>query len=291
MLTTTMTADKNLRPTAPLNLPATIPAQETRAFDFLHDWLANYLGLHFSASKHLSLYRRLSSLCGKLGFADLNELAQHLKANDLPHLPAELARITSINHSFFFREPDVLQFFQARILPTLPPGERWRLWSAAAASGEEAYTLAILLSETLSLPVALQQAAILGTDISYPMIEQAERGVYAEQKLELVGEPLRRRYFQPAGAGQWQLQPSLRSMCTFRRMNLNSRPWPFQQSFHVVFCRNVLYYFRPPIQLVLVERIYDLVAPGGWLITSVTETLHGMPTRWQSVMTGVYWKG
>jgi chemotaxis protein methyltransferase CheR len=283
-------SEKRLSPPPYGSLPA-IPAGEARAFEYLQDWVATFLGLHFAANKHVSLYRRLSGLCIKLGLSDLNDMAQHLKAADLPNLPAELARSTSTNHSFFFREPEVLRFFRERIIPSLPEGERWRLWSAAAAGGEEAYTLAILLSEVLSLPVALQQAAILGTDISYPMIEHAEHGVYAAQKLELVDEPLRRRYFQPAGAGQWQVQPNLKPMCTFRRMNLNSRPWPFQQLFHVVFCRNVLYYFHTSTQLELVERLYDLVAPGGWLVTSVTETLHGMPTRWRPVMTGIYWKG
>lgn len=274
-----------------LNLLTAIPADETTAFEFLRGWLTTYLGLHFSASKDLNLYRRLSSLCGKLRLTDLNDLAQHLKANDLPRLPAELAHIASTNHSFFFRELEVLQFFQAQILPALPGGEDWRLWSAAAASGEEAYTLAILLSEALGLPAALQRAAILGTDISYPMVEQAERGIYIEQKIERVPEPLRRRYFQPASAGRWQVLPGLKPMCTFRRMNLNRRPWPFQQLFHVVFCRNVLYYFSPPVQLELIERIYDIVVPGGWLVTSVTETLYGMPTRWRGVMTGIYRKG
>jgi len=286
----TMTTERN-RGAAFSPIPAAIPAAEAQAFESLRDWLDVHFGLHFSTGKRLSLYRRLCHLCGKLGLADLNDLAQHLEANDLPRLPAELARISSTNHSFFFREPEVLRVFEARIIPSLPEGGQWRVWSAAASSGEEAYTTAIILGERLGLPAAQQQVAILGTDISYLMIERAERGLYSEQKIEQVTDALRRRYFQPAGAGQWQVQPGLKQMCTFRRMNLNSRPWPFQQQFHVVFCRNVLYYFDQPTQMELVERLYDVIVPGGWLITSVTESLHWMTTRWRAVTTGVYHKG
>jgi chemotaxis protein methyltransferase CheR len=84
--------------------------------------------------------------------------------------------------------------------------------------------------------------------------------------------------------------PMIKPMCTFRRMNLNNTPWPFQNQFHVVFCRNVLYYFDRPLQQELVERIYDHTLPGGWLITSVTETLYWAKTRWQTITTGVYRK-
>jgi chemotaxis protein methyltransferase CheR len=116
-------------------------------------------------------------LCFKIGLYDLNELATHLKLKDLPDLPAEVARVTSTNHSFFFREPEVLNYFKQKVIPTLPDNNKWRIWSAASAAGEEAYTLAIMLAETLGVNQALSQAAILGTDISYPMITQAEQGI------------------------------------------------------------------------------------------------------------------
>jgi chemotaxis protein methyltransferase CheR len=267
-----------------------IPQEEMEAFRYLCEWISSYTGLHFPGNKHLNLYRRLNNLCLKLGLLDLNEMVQHLKLQDQPELPAEIARVTSTNHSFFFRENDVLEIFKKQIIPSLPVDSRWRIWSAAAAGGEEAYTLAIILSETLGISQALNQVSILGTDISYPMITHAENGIYHKQKLEIVSEALLKRYFQPHSADQWKLLPMIKPMCTFRRMNLNSAPWPFQNQFHVVFCRNILYYFDRPLQQELVERIYDITLPGGWLVTSVTETLYWAKTRWRTISTGVYRK-
>ena len=267
-----------------------IPDQERASFDYLCEWISINTGLHFPHGKHMNLYRRLENLGFKLGFADLNEMAQHLKLKDLPGLPDEVARVTSTNHSFFFRESDVLDFFKRTIIPALPSEARWRIWSAAAAGGEEAYTLAIILSETLGINQALAQTAILGTDISYPMITQAEQGTYHKQKLEMVNEVILKRYFQQVDADNWAIAPMLKPLCTFRRMNLNSMPWPFSNQFHVVFLRNILYYFNRDLQQDLVERIYDATLPGGWLITSVTETLYWAKTRWRPVATGIYQK-
>ena len=267
-----------------------IPGAEMASFEYISGWIGFNTGLHFPPNKQMSLYRRLTSLCFKQGLSDLNELASHLKLKDLPDLPSEVAQVTSTNHSFFFREQDVLDFFKSKVIPTLPEGCNWRIWSAAASSGEEAYTLAIILSEMIGINQALVQAAILGTDISYPMIAEAEHGMYHKQKLEQVREVILRRYFHQEDADHWSILPALKPMCTFRRMNLNNYPWPFQNQFHVVFLRNVLYYFDRPLQQELVECIYDITLPGGWLITSVTETLYWAKTRWSAIAAGVYRK-
>jgi chemotaxis protein methyltransferase CheR len=205
-------------------------------------------------------------------------------------LAGEVAREVSTNHSYFFREEKVLRFFRNRILPTLPAEDRWRFWSAACASGEEVYTLAIILAEVLGFVPAQNQAAILGTDIDHRMIGQAEQGMYGEQELEKIPKNLRKRYFRQADPGQWRVHPNLRQMCTFRRLNLMSGSWPFRHSFHVILCRNVLYYFDTEHQRDLAERLYDVTLPGGWLITSVTEPVQSLKTRWQPVASGAYRK-
>ena len=287
MTNATMT-DQNS--TACISSQDNIPGSDLEAFEYLSKWIGIYTGLHFPVNKHINLYRRLISLCQRLDFKNLNEMAEHLQRQDIPGLPAELARVTSTNHSFFFRENEILDFFRNRILPTLPADSPWRIWSAAAASGEEAYTLAIIMAEELGLSQALNRVAILGTDISYPMITQAEEGIYHKQKLEVVNPATLKHYFKPGNPDQFSIMPWIKPMCTFRRMNLKSTPWPFQNQFHVIFCRNILYYFDHALQLEIVERMYDYTLPGGWLVTSVTENLKKSPTRWRSITTGVYRK-
>ncbi len=263
---------------------------EQRYFEAIRRWVYDYTGIYYPERKSLLLYHRLRKLCHRLGIPGLKELADHLRRRDFPGLASELACAVSTNHSYFFREPAVLRVLREQILPALPGQEKWRFWSAACAGGEEAYTVAIILAETLGLSRAQAQAAILGTDIDYSMIRLAEQGVYTEQKLEQVPPPLLKRYFKPVGVREWRIDPGLQRMCTFRRLNLMSAPWPFKNRFHIILCRNVLYYFDPEHQRDLLERLYEATLPGGWLLTSVTEPVQSLCTRWRTVASGVYRK-
>ena len=265
-------------------------AGEERYFESLRRWVYDRTGLYYPERKHLLLYNRLQKLCLRHGIPGLKELDRHLRKRDLPGLEKEVAHAVSTGHSYFFREERVFHFFREHILPTLPTTGRHRLWSAASASGEEAYTMAIVLTESLGFVRARERTAILGTDIDRVMVQQAERGVYPEQRLENVPVHLRPRYFRRVGPGQWGVVSGLKEMCTFRRLNLMSSPWPFKSRFHVVLCRNVLYYFDVEHQRDLAERLYDATAPGGWMLTSVTEPVQSLKTRWSTVTTGVYRK-
>jgi chemotaxis protein methyltransferase CheR len=273
-----------------LQLETTVPAEEKPYVDSIREWIFSHTGLHFGEKKYFTLYRRLQTVCWRMGLANLQELDRQLREPGSSQLAVQVVCAVSTNHTFFFRELEVLQQIQTRIVPRLPPNEEWRIWSAAAASGEEAYTLGILLAEALGLEYALQKVSILGTDISHPMIDLAEHGVYDANRMELAPPDLVKRYFEPVGLGQWRVIPALKQMCTFRRMNLQSMPYPFKNPFHVIVCRNVLYYFAVPEQKRLVEEMYDWTAPGGWLITSVTETLSGQSTRWRKVDVGLFRK-
>ena len=245
-----------------LQLETTVPAEEKPYVDSILEWIFNHTGLHFGEKKYFTLYRRLQTVCWRMGIPSLQEMDRRLCEQGSSQLAVHVVCAVSTNHTFFFRELEVLQQIQQRILPQLPRDGTWRVWSAAAASGEEAYTVGILLAEALGLEHALQQVAILGTDISHPMIEQAEHGVYDPGRIELVPPDLVRRYFEPVGLGQWRVIPALKPLCTFRRMNLQSMPFPFKNPFHMILCRNVLYYFDVPQQKRVVEEMYDWTVPG-----------------------------
>jgi len=264
--------------------------EEMEHFESIRQWVYNHTGLHFPPRKHLSLYQRLKKLCWELDISGLAELDRHLQQRDFPNLPVRIACAVSTNHTYFFREREMMQFFREEIIPTLPPLEPWRIWSAAAASGDEAYSLALILADTLGLERAQTQTAILGTDISQTALQQAEQGICVERRLEKVPAHLRLQYFHAVGLGQWAIDPAIKKMCTFRRLNLMRVPWPFQNRFHVIFSRNVLYYFSRPDQEKLLQRMYEQAEPDGWLITSVTESLWQMDVQWQLVTTGVYRK-
>ncbi len=267
-----------------------IPRKETKALESIRDWVFTHTGLNYPQRKRGILYSRLQSLCYRLGIADIIEMERLLSEGNADWLATEVARAVSTNYTFCFRERETVDFLRMHSLPGLPSAEPWRIWSAAASSGEEAYSVAILLLEALGQEQARQKAAILGTDITYRMIEQAEAGVYPGQRLETVSRDLLYRYFEQTPSKTWQVSAPLRQMCTFRRLNLMSHPWPFRQPFQIIFCRNIFYYFDKNEQIDLAERLYDAAAPGGWLLTSVTETFYAMPVRWERVLAGVWRK-
>lgn len=254
----------------------------------ISDWLYKRSGLVYPEKKKSLLMHRMHKVCATHKISNVRLLVENLE-NGIDNT-TELAVIhaASTNHTYFFREHQVLDFFKDTILPELPNDAR--VWSAAASTGDEAFTIAMLAAEARGLVWAKNNLAILGTDISNVVIEHAEKAVYGGSHLDKVSSELLRRYFTPAGAEQFTVKDDLREFCTFRRMNLTINPYPFQRAFHVVFCRNVLYYFDRDVQREVVEAIYDVTEPGGWLLTSVTVSLRGLGSRWVPVDTGIYRK-
>lgn len=255
----------------------------------LRDWLHQRSGMNYPEKKKLLLINRMQRVCERYGIADLGTLADSLIAGCNQDLQYAVLHAASTNHTYFFREPQVLNYFKDMILPTLPEAGA-RIWSAAASTGDEVYTLAIIAAEMRGIDWATRKLAILGSDISDVVIAHAEAGVYGSSHIAQMPGSFLKRYFNPVGLDQYRIQNELRRSCTFRRLNLKSSPYPFQKSFHVVFCRNVLYYFDRAQQREVVDAIYDVTEPGGWLLTSVTMSLRELGSQWIPVQSGVYRK-
>lgn len=276
-----------VRPTAP---PLALSPDEMGGFETLRGWLNDRCGIHYPDHKRELLVQRLGRVLRVHGIASMALLARRVVVEGQHDIQLAVMHAASTNHTYFFRELAVLDQFRDEILPSLRGRSEYRLWSAACSSGDEAYTMAIIIAETEGLS-ALRRTQILGTDISAPVVERAEQGIYGQRQLEYVPRDILARYFRPVGIGQFQVIPELRACCTFRRMNLMTRPYPFKRPFQAVFCRNVLYYFDKPDQAATVDAMYDVTEPGGWLVTSVTENLRELSTRWRIVGSGIARKG
>jgi chemotaxis protein methyltransferase CheR len=272
-----------------LNESYELPVSDETGYQRIRQWLHERAGIFFDHKKKHLLLHRLQRVCERYGFSGLNELERCVVDESRNEVVSAVMHAATTNHTYFFREPQVLDYFGDTILPTLPQ-DSVRLWSAAASTGDEAYTLAILAAERRGRAEAGRSVAILGTDISAPVIAHAESGIYGGSHLEQTPKRLVERYFEPVGIEQYRVADDIRRMCTFRRLNLKIRPYPFRKSFHVVFCRNVLYYFDKSHQRSVVEALYEVTEPGGWLITSVTVSLRDLDTRWTSVTSGIYRK-
>lgn len=255
----------------------------------IRGWLVQRCGIHFPEHKMDQLRQRLAKVQRDFAVADLSDMAGRLMSNASLDLQLAVMHAASTNHTYFFREPEILSDFRTRILPGLASRDEIRIWSAACAGGDEAYTIAILIAETLG-PAALRRTAILGTDLSAPVIREAEAATYSENRLEHVPFDILSRWFEPQGAGRHRLRADIRQACTFRQMNLKSMPFPFRKTFQAVFCRNVLYYFERDDQIATLRALHDVTEPGGWLVTSVTENVRDHAAPWQPVANGIFRK-
>lgn len=253
-------------------------------------WLNKHCGLHFGDADLDVMGQRLGRVVEQFGLVTLEHLAEEMEGGRNDEVRAAVIHAASTNHTYFFREMDTLNIFRDRILPSLESQPEIRIWSAAASTGDEAYTCAMLAAEVMQLSMAADRVKILGTDISGPVIGVAEAATYRSTNLEYVPQLIKARYFDADRDGRFRVVDQIRNMCTFRRMNLKTRPYPFQKKFDIVFCRNVLYYFQPSTQREVLEAIYDVTQPNGWLLTDVSFTLRDLGLSWSTVASGVHRK-
>jgi len=232
------------------------------------------------------LLKRLRTL-GVNSFGDYLTLLEGRKAAlEIPHL----VDVITTNKTGFFREDDHFAFLQTEVLPQIR-NNRVRIWSAACSSGEEPYTMAMVLKESFT-GLDRRDVRILATDISSRMIERAKKGIYAADAVRDVPQPYLGRYFLRV---RWkdevcyQIQESLRSMIAFARLNL-MEPWPMKGPFDVIFCRNVMIYFDRPTQEKLVNRFWDLLASGGYLFVGHSEGLSGVSHQFRHIRPAIYRK-
>ena len=256
---------------------------------WIQKWIHERTGIWFSANKLPILEQGLNLLCMKYGFSLFSELRDHLEADLNIEMVNEMIDVATTNHTHFYREIQTIEYFIENISPDLMD-KGLRLWSAAASSGEELYTIVLMLVAKYGVEKVKRSCQLLGTDLNRKVLEKAEDGIYPMLRLEGVPKNLIESWFSPAGLDLWALDPMICRLCMFRTLNLLSPRWPFTKKFHIVFLRNVLYYFDRQTQEIVLRKLYDAVEPGGWLITSVTESISNLDVPWQRISAGIYTK-
>ena len=204
----------------------------------------------------------------------------------------EMINAITTNKTDFFREAHHFQFLTEQVFPKLRQGKtrRLRLWSAAAATGEEAYSLAMTAREAFA-DSPDWDIKILATDIDTRVLAHAHEGVYTVEQASHIEPGLLRRYFLK-GHGECEnrvrAKPVLKTLLRFRQLNLLDEPWPMRAPFDVIFCRNVLIYFDKATQRRLLERLTTMLSPGGFLMLGHAEAVHGFDHLYRAVGHSIY---
>ena len=259
-------------------------------------WLASLVrartGITLGPHKHEMIQARLTRRLRQLGLASLAEYRSLLDGPDGSEEMDNLVNALTTNLTRFFREPHHFEHLAETLTglaTTKPPQadgrKRLRLWSAGCSSGEEAYSMAMTVAATLR-PLADWDARILATDLDTAMIARARAGLYPRPQAGLVPERYR-PLIEAAGPDHFRPLPTVRALVTFKMLNLITG-WPMRGPFDAIFCRNVSIYFDRPTQRHLVDRMADLLTPGGHLYLGHSETLLGLSERFQPAGRTVY---
>ncbi len=254
-------------------------------FDLLAHLVKQRSGLVLTRDKAYLLESRLIPVARKFDLKDLDDLARAVRDKRDEKLATAITEAMTTNETFFFRDQKPFDQFRKIILPHMLKAraarKSLRVWSAAASTGQEAYSLAMILAEEAA---KLQgwKVDIIGTDLSAEVIEKAKEGFYNQFEVQR-GLPVTMlmKYFRQEGE-KWQISEKIRSMVQYRAMNLLA-DWGGIGPFDVVFCRNVLIYFDPPTKSRMLERIAGLMPPDGVLFLGGAEAVLGLTSRFKNM--------
>ena len=252
-------------------------------------------GISLADSKRELVYSRLARRLRQRQLQRFGDYCDLLETGDDEAELREFVNALTTNLTSFFREPHHFEYLGAELLPALVRARsfghrRIRIWSAGCSTGEEPYSIAMVIRETL--PAVGWDVKILATDLDSNVLATAERGVYEWNRVKDLPETRLRRWFQKgrnAQAGWVRAAPALRDLITFRQLNLMD-DWPMRGPFDLIFCRNVVIYFDKPTQRVLFERFADLLIEQGHLFVGHSESLFKVTERFAPLGKTIYRK-
>lgn len=268
-----------------------IPLPEFRELAKL---IAVNFGIKVGENKITLVTGRIHPMMEKYGFANHRECLDAIKSDPTGQLLSELANRISTNHTAFYREDAHFAMLREKVLPEIATAKAGsgnrdlRIWCAACATGEEAYTILFTLLKFLGFDYGNWRAGVLATDISAEALKIAQRGVYTRQRLEPVPRDVLNLYFNQIDADSFEVKPEIRKEVTFRRLNLINDTYPFKRSFDIIFCRNVMIYFTRAIRMRLMSRLHDWLEPGGVLFVGHSESLVGTHSGFDYLAPAVY---
>lgn len=241
-------------------------------------------GIHFDESRERFLSVRVREHMHERGYTRVNELLRAVRKTNVEY-DSLLERMLTQETSFF-RYPAVFEAFEKRVLPEIHVSKFWknprtlRVWSAGCSTGEEPYSIAITIADSLSFADAWN-VEILATDVGKLALKNAEKGIYSGRSLGSVNEKQLAAHFTKV-ENKFHVKPRLKKMISFAPMNLAAPVYVGRMD--LIFCMNVLIYFSEERRRDLVQRFYDTLEPGGYLFLGHSESISKMPVKFQAIV-------
>ncbi|HEY8462788.1 MAG TPA: protein-glutamate O-methyltransferase CheR [Bacillota bacterium] len=267
----------------------TITAKE---FEQIVAYVKESYGLNLAEKKHL-LEGRFQQVLQQLNFTSFTEYFDYLKQDKSGAAVVDFINKITTNHTFFMREADHFYFFRDQVLPHLERTVKdrdLRIWSAGCSSGEEPYTLAMIMADYFKNRKYLWDTRILATDISRKVLTIASEGVYSREQVTVLPEQWQKDYFVKCDSEHYRVANSIHREVVFRAFNLTNPVFPFKKKFHVIFCRNVMIYFDVSTKQELLRKFYEHTEPGGYLFIGHAESISHDQSLYRYIKPAVYRK-
>lgn len=275
----------------------TIPRLKEIEFTQIAALVYDRFGIHLSDQKRSLVEGRLAKRLRDLHLSNFTDYMNYLHLDRSGGELTEFINRITTNHSFFYREKDHFEFIAKTILPDIKrqlsrtPSYPLRIWSAGCSSGDEVYTVAMVIREFFGDRFQAIDCGLLATDISQAALQEAQAAIYGEGRLKELPARMRASWFAKTGPDQYTLSLEIRKMVMFKRFNLMTDRFPFKGQFDLVLCRNVMIYFDQAKRRSLVDSIYQFVKPGGYFFIGHSESLPRETCPFQYVSPAIYQKG
>jgi len=245
------------------------------AYQAIREFIYQEAGIDLGENKQQLVFSRLNKRLRYHQLPDFDQYADLIKQDTRSNERQIAIDLLTTNETYFFRESGHLDTLKSNVLPKHPPNRVFRVWSAASSSGEEAYSIAMILDDYFGHRVKWE---IFGSDISSRIIEKANGGIYQAQRIDAIPRDFLKRYCRK-GKGEYEgfllIDKNLRERTSFREINL-TRPLPEIGQFDVIFLRNVLIYFDQQTKEKIIRSLISKLRPGGILYIGHSESLKGM---------------
>lgn len=262
-------------------------------FNRIFRFFKNRYGVDMSQKKEI-MEGRLTNYIHAGGWKSYSEYMNAVESDVTGKLEKELVNILTTNHTYFMREFEHFDYLKQVVLPWLKEKEARNrdlcIWCGASSTGEEPYMIAMMMKEFFGFEHGKWDTKVLATDVSTEALKQASAGIYTREQIEGLPEHWKRRFLKAIDNGErFVMTNEIKNEVIFRQFNL-MEPFPFKRKMHIVFLRNVMIYFDKETKQKLIQKVYDVMEPGGYLFIGRTEAIDREQTRFQLIQPSIFRK-